>query len=224
MRITASGRFNFSGDYVQAVSDFTYIGKTSFYAKVRFRTQKDYPFAGVGGHGAVVFSGDEYGNAVGQLMYVIGVAGSTPVEGLRWYVGQSTTLARVQAGEGGRMEFIGPFGSEGGVYLDVQGGVLYEAKDRSIRPSRGWQLEGAIRFAGSIIGDNAEELSRRERSSFIGGWFIEVIRWQPIYKDWLVLGIRGLFDHTLGARPFYDQNRLGGMLRDELGNGQHFTG
>jgi len=225
-KVTLSGLVNLVPNYLNITSLVEWRGKLAWTGKIRFRAQSNYPYSGAGGANAIEVTDNESGNDVTELGYSITANSHIPgVEHLNWYAGQSLLLVGSTPATGGNLDIISPVGAFGGLIADISGGILYENTDRWPRPVEGWRAEFGIRVAMTFNKED-DPLNPEGQPNFGGlfGIFAEGIRWQPLYKDWLVLGIRGLYDMTFGPRPYFDQNRVGGIFRDELGVDQIFTG
>jgi len=221
-RMTFSGTINLNLDFANIVSQIEYRGKRSWDGMIRYRSQRNYPYSGNGGAAAVQLKDDEGGNAYREFSYFLSTdAQIGNVKGLRWYVGQALTAVGTDPVPGGNLDLQDPFGANGGIYADVTGGILYKVMDRFPRPVEGWYGEFGTRVA---IAAESHEGESGPHVAGVVGLFAQFNRWQPLYKDWLVLGIRAVGDYTFGHRPFFDATRLGGIERMTLSLDKVFTG
>jgi hypothetical protein len=184
--------------------------------RIGFRRQANLIYAGSGG-GDVVFPwGDvELGN---QSLGPYGFAtlsrqlGATPwflyLQGyLRWM--------DVEPGEGALLSQREPLGVGGGAYFDFSAGVFLDKTDRWPVPTEGYTAEVDLRVGAALVDGTVSPLA---------GIHGEVIHWWPLGSPRWVVGARALFEHSVGERPFFEQDSTGGRLRDDLGSDQALSG
>lgn len=180
-----------------------------------YRAWRDLRYAGVGGEEVQRDPGDiELGNAMRSPFGFLGV---------KYPIGQTTSLfvqvygrqAWVMPGAGSLLEERAPSGVVGGTYADATVGVALEDVDQWPLPNRGVQGEVDVRAGGLMAPGTHRPLL---------GAHAEVIGWAPVAGPALVLGGRVVYDGSIGDRPFFEQDTLGGLRRDELGSEQALAG
>lgn len=185
------------------------------YGQVAYRGWKNLRYAGVGGADVLLDHGPvEAGNTLAGPSAFVGL--STPVgRGLSVYGQLYGRVVRVDPGEGSLLEADQPLGSSGGGYSDLTVGLYLDRVDRWPLPTRGLRGEIDLR-GGATLSPGAQEA--------LAGVHGEIIGWQPVLGEHLVLGGRLLAARTVGERPFFEQSATGGKWRDELGSEQAFSG
>lgn len=218
VRLRTSFITNTRFDHFRVMIDLTTTRKIKTLARLFYRLQNNYPYAGIGGYYASTNFGEkEYGNLVSQLQSIVSV-GTEPFEGtpLLVYGQQTTAVVRAVPASEGQLDIIHPFGVDGSLYLELAAGLEYSDRDRTPSARESTRIELALR--GGMT------LTREPETRGLGGIYLELSRKQPIVYDWFTFGARLTFDMTVGERPFFDQNRLGGRWRAELGVDQFFVG
>ncbi len=107
----------------------------------------------------------------------------------------------VQPYPGSLLEEQQPSGMDGGLAVELQGGVLYDSREPEVSPDRGVLLEGSGRFTpGSLQGEGA-----------FGGPFVSARAFAPLAPR-LVLASRIMGEWLFGDVPFYDMVHWGGSV------------
>lgn len=194
-----------------------------YVGKVGYRRWSDMAYAGQGGADVIVDWGDEEaGNFVSGPYAFLGVArqidGSVFAPYLQGYVRDSNVVPRA----GSLLAQRDPYGADGGFYTDVTVGAEVLTVDRWPVPIRGTRAEMGLAGGVSVTRPQPDQTQGEARPA--GNLHADVTRWQPVAGDRLVIGTRALFDHSLGARPFFEEDVMGGRWRDEIGSEQPLPG
>ncbi|MCA9572535.1 MAG: hypothetical protein KC656_32065, partial [Myxococcales bacterium] len=218
-RITAWTFWTTSGNYSSNYVQYERRGSGSmFVARVAYRVWKDMQYVGAGGDDVLVrnLPEREGGNTVyGPSLLTTALV---PMKGTPLYV-WAQGYARYTLSEarpGGILEERQPYGLGEAFYFDVSAGVAVQEVDRWPLPNKGVRAEASVRGGGSVSNGQAFEP--------LVGVNAEVIGWWPLVGDRLVIGARAVVDKTWGKRPFWEQEWLGGQLRDENAYEQMVTG
>ncbi|MCB9684851.1 MAG: hypothetical protein H6738_14375 [Alphaproteobacteria bacterium] len=201
--------------YTSQYAQIELRGDVTWIVRGGYQVWNDLPYAGVGGADiATLWSPEiELGNAI-HAPYAM-VAGARPVgEGWRTYGQLYLHPAQVDAAPGGLLDQERPFGSDGGVYGDLTVGAELDTTDRWPLPDRGARAEVDVR-AGATLTDGA--------LSPLAGAHAELVRWWPATEG-VVIGVRGVAEHSVGPRPMWEEGVTGGRWRDELGFEQVLSG
>lgn len=205
-------------DYLSHHVRFDWRDEQAWLGKVGYRSWNDLVYAGVGGEDAATLrpAGVESGNRVAGPYAFVGVAFPLDRLPLAPYVQGYFRSVGVTPAEGGLLDERDPYGAHGGVYGDVTVGVELDTTDRWPLPIAGTRAEIGV-SAGWCD-------ARRDDVEPLGGVHAEVQRWQPLAGERLVIGGRAVADHSVGRRPFFEQEVAGGRWRDELGYDQILSG
>lgn len=194
-----------------------------YVGKIGYRWWTDMQYAGQGGADVIVDWGDaESGNHLVGPYAFLGVARTIDGSVFAPYIQGYARDSRVDPRADGLLAERDPYGAEGGFYFDVTAGAEVLTVDRWPVPIHGWRAETGL--AGGMSFTRAQGPGSPAEARPVGNLHAEVTRWQPLAGDRLVLGARGLVDHSLGARPFFEEDVMGGRWRDEIGSDQPLPG
>ena len=216
LSILASLYANFRFDYTHDFVRFESNGHVNWLATVGYTGWRNYVYAGVGGENVMLNRPEREGQNVAATPFVQ-LAFSAPLRAKGWSLtGQSTArYAYTDPNENGLLEAYQPLGIGKSAYADIAFGAAYNNTDQWPLPNKGWQAEASLR-AG---------LTFAQRDVLpMGSAQLQVVRWSPLWRDKLVLGMRFFGEADIGRRPFYEQDRAGLRWRDVLGEEQLFTG
>lgn len=215
-RLSASTFWTTSGNYGSNYLQLERRGEHFWLMRFTWRLWRNMVYVGAGGDDVSVANGDEaFGNTVNGpsfLTNVIRRVRNSPIQ--LWAQGYARYTI-TKADPGGTLDLRQPFGVRNGFYFDAGGGMSLHEVDRWPNPNRGVRAELSLRAGGTASDGRFEPLI---------GVNAEVMAWYPVAGEWLVLGARSLFDKTWGERPFWEQEFLGGQLRDETAYEQMLTG
>lgn len=207
---TTSG--NFGSNFLQVERR----GKHRMIARLVYRTWRNMLYTGSGGADIALnrddIAGDNRIHGPSALINIIRSVPNSPV--FVWFQGY-TRYVIVNAAPGGILDTDRPFGFDGGFYFDTSAGIFIDEIDRWPLPYKGVQFELDARVGGTAVSGGFEPLF---------GVHAELIGYYPVVGKWLTIGMRSVFDKTFGERPWYEQEYIGGQLRDESGYEQTVTG
>jgi len=185
-------------------------------ARLGFRRQANLRYAGIGG-GDVVFPwGDvEIGNEALGLFAFATVSRQLTASPWFLYLQAYGRWMEVTPGESALLAQREPLAVEGGTYFDLSAGLFLDHTDRWPVPTEGYTGEVDLRV-GTTIADGTV--------SPLVGLHGEAISWWSLGSPRWVVGARVLFEHSVGERPFFEQDVTGGRLRDDLGSDQALSG
>lgn len=215
-RLSISTLWTTSGNYGSNYVQLERRGEHFWVMRLTWRLWRNMVYVGAGGEDVLLDNKDQgFGNTVNGPSYMVNII--RKVRGTPLYVfaqGYARyTMVGVQPG--GLLDQRRPFGSENGFYFDAGGGLYVQEVDRWPMPHKGVRAELSVRAGGTASEGRFEPLI---------GTNVEVLAWWPLIGEWLVIGHRTVIDKTFGERPFWEQEFLGGTLRDEAAYEQMLTG
>lgn len=216
-RISISTFWTTSGNYTSNYVQIEHRDEHFWTVRLLYRGWKNMLYAGSGGADIIrLLPREEAGNNVvyGPILLanIVRRVRNSPV----MLFGQAyARYAAVRANPGGLLERERPFGWEGGAYFDLGGGAWMQEVDRWPLPTKGYEIELGIRAGGTGAPGGFRGLF---------GVHAEAKGWLPIAGQWLTLNARTVFDKSWGERPFWDQENLAGIARDENGYEQMMVG
>lgn len=201
----------YTNDFVQ----LDLRGETDWLGRAGFRGWTNHAFAGIGGDRIQrPQDATELGNVVYGPYAFLGL--SRPVSDIvRWFAVASYRTTLVRADPDGLLAALRPDGVDGGTYTEGTLGIELDTTDRWPMPHTGVRAETSLRAGLSLLRDGGTDPTV--------GAHGEVIAWHALGRH-LVVGSRVVVDQTLGRRPFFLADTLGGRWRDELGSEQAFAG
>ncbi|MBW2256575.1 MAG: hypothetical protein JRI25_18530 [Deltaproteobacteria bacterium] len=184
--------------------------------RIGFRRQSNLPYAGSGG-GDVVFPwGDvELGNQTLGLSGFATVSRQLNTSPWFLYLQAYVRWMDVAPGEGALLAQREPLAEEGGTYFDVSAGLFVDHTDQWPVPTAGYMGEVDLRVGATLANGTVSPLA---------GLHGELVYWWSLGSPRWVVGARALVEHSLGERPFFEQDVTGGRLRDDLGSDQALSG
>ncbi len=187
-----------------------------------YRRWDNLLFAGEGGGDVLLHQDEREGDnfAVGPYAF-FGLARQFPGSPIAPYLQTYLRSVHVEPHPGGLLDERVPDGVGGGIYGDVTLGAEVLDTDRWPVPNRG--TTGELSVSAGISSTHAWGPVDRTRGA-VANVHGEITRWQPLIGERLVLASHALFDHSVGPRPFYELEVMGGRWRDELGNDQPLSG
>ncbi len=216
-RLTVSTYWTTSGNYTSNYVQLERRGTTVWLLRATYRLWKQMLYAGVGG--ADVSTGHDDAALLGNRVEGPSVLFSlvAPVARSPVYVWGQAYLryAGVTAGSGSLLAVGAPYGVNGGFYGDASFGIWIQEVDRFPMPHQGLIAEASVRVGVSASDDVVAP---------IAGVNVEAQGFVPIVGKHFGFAARAVFDKTFGRRPWFEQEWLGGRLRDESGYEQMFTG
>jgi hypothetical protein len=215
-RLSLSTMWTTSGNYGSNYLQLERRGEHFWVMRLTWRLWRNMVYVGAGGDEVLLDNGDQgYGNTVNGPSYMVNVIRKVRGTPLYVFVQGYARYTMVGVEPGGLLDQRRPFGSNNGLYFDAGGGLYVQEVDRWPMPNKGVRAELSVRAGGTASEGRFEPLL---------GTNLEVITWWPVFGEWLVIGHRTLIDKTFGVRPFWEQEFLGGTLRDETAYEQMLTG
>jgi len=209
----ANARFDYTYNYIR----FENNGAVNWQAMIAYYGWKNLPYTGVGGQATLLDRGDrEFGNLmVSPVLYLSG--SRKLAEGQPWAMYAQAYLRYTYAvpGEGSLLEETQPLGIDKSIYGDIALGVTLNTTNHWPLPDTGWSAELGTRFGLTF--------SQRQMYPLVSIQ-TQLIRWQPLWKHHIVVGVRIAAEKSFGERPFFEQDRIGLQWRDTLGEDQLFLG
>lgn len=185
------------------------------FGQAGFRGWANLLYAGVGGADVLVdWEEQELGNGLSSPFANGGVAWNLG-RGAQVYGGVYVRPAASRPAPDLLLAQDDPLGADGALYNDVTVGLAWERLDRWPAPHKGAKAEIDARGGGTFAGG---------RFAPLAGLHAEVMGWTPLILDPLVVGGRLVAEHSVGERPFFEQDITGGRWRDELGSEQALAG
>ncbi len=218
LKLTPSLYVNTRFDYTNDFLRIEWGRGTRWLATVGYQQWANLSYAGIGGADVLLDRGErEIGSDLITPYAFAGALKPVGREGGPWrlFTQLYLRLGIARAADGTLLADDRPFGLEDGVYGDVSIGVQARQVDRWPMPFEGQILEASLRAGGTVTPEGFAPLA---------GIMVEGRAWQPLAGPALVLGTRLLVDKTVGRRPFFEQDRVGGRWRDEIGSEQALPG
>ncbi|MCB9682383.1 MAG: hypothetical protein H6733_13025 [Alphaproteobacteria bacterium] len=216
-RVSAWTFWTTSGNYSSNYIEYEHLATNYLFARVAYRSWKDMIYVGSGGDDVSVRVPEERakGNVVQGPTAMVTYNIKIPRTPLYVWVQGFLRYRHTAANAGSLLASRDPYGLGNNVYFDTSFGVFLQEVDRWPEPRKGVRFEASARFGGSAGERSFQPLA---------GVNTELMGWWPVAGKWLTIGSRAVFDKTWGNRPWWEQEWLGGVLRDELGDEQVLTG
>lgn len=212
-----------AGTYSSNWIQYEHRGKYFLVARAVYRRWTDMIYVGSGGVDVAVDRAEDTtrGNLVdgpsGLVTWI------RPVPGTPVMVFAQTALRYTfsEAAPGGLLAARDPYGLGPMFQFDLAVGVSIQETDRWPVPNKGVRFEASARAGGSVLIRDGGLPSTFEP---LAGVNLEAVGWWPLVGQHLVLGGRLLVDKTFGRRPWWDQEYIGGVFREELAEDSALSG
>ncbi len=218
-RVSVATFWTTSGNYTSNYLNIEHRGRDYWVARVIYRAWKNMTYVGSGGADVALQRAPE--QALGNVLYgptvlfnLVRPIRNSPVSLWGQVYGR---FGFSRALEGGLLEQRDPIGARGASYLDASVGLWIQEIDRYPLPNKGVQLEVDVRAGVTVPHDGGPALP-------LVGAHAELIAWHPLVGERLTLGFRSVIDKPFGERPYFEQEFVGGIQRDEIAYEQVLMG